>query len=128
METSLEQIDGLWRAYKAPKRLPDQLVLIKQFDERYAGLLHDGIEPALALARQGNILELDALFAKRMPPLFQAVFDADRSLVARQVQIGRDAYQDTVAEPALAADRSGPFWAAPASSPFLPSAGRFIAA
>jgi methyl-accepting chemotaxis protein/aerotaxis receptor len=97
VEASLEQIDGLWRDYKAPERLPDQRPLIKQFDDRYASLLQEGIEPALALARQGNTVELDALFAKRMPPLFQAVFDADRALVVRQVQAGRDAYQDAVA-------------------------------
>jgi aerotaxis receptor len=95
VEASLEQIAGLWRDYKAPERLPDQIVLIKQFDDRFASLLHEGIEPALA--RQGNSAELDGLFAKRMPPLFQAVFDTDRALVARQVQAGRDAYQGAVA-------------------------------
>ncbi len=94
---SLEQIAGLWRDYKSPERLPDQLALIRQFDDRYASLLHEGIEPALTLARQGNVAQLDELFAKQMPPLFQAVFDADRALVVRQVQAGHDAYQDAVA-------------------------------
>jgi aerotaxis receptor len=97
IEASLGQIDRLWLDYKAPERLPDQLALMKQFDDRYGSLLHEGIEPALGLARQGKSAELDALFAKRMPPLFQAVFDADRALVARQVQSGRDAYQRAVA-------------------------------
>jgi aerotaxis receptor len=97
IEASLEQIAGLWREYQTPKRSPDQIALIGQFADRYAGLLHEGIEPALALARQGKAGELDALFVRRMPPLFQAVFDADRALVVRQVQAGRDAYQDAVA-------------------------------
>jgi methyl-accepting chemotaxis protein/aerotaxis receptor len=97
VEASLEQIAGLWRDYKLPERSPDQRILITQFDDRYASLLHEGIEPALALARQSNTAELDALFAKQMPPLFQAVFEADRALVVRQVEAGRDAYQGAVA-------------------------------
>jgi methyl-accepting chemotaxis protein/aerotaxis receptor len=97
VQASLEQIAGFWRDYKLPKRLPDQLPLIAQFDDRYDSLLNEGIEPALALARQGNTAQLDVLFAKRMPPLFQAVFDVDRALVARQVQTGRDSYQGAIA-------------------------------
>jgi methyl-accepting chemotaxis protein/aerotaxis receptor len=97
IEASLVQIADLWRDYSARERLPDQRALMKQFDERYATLLRDGIEPALALARQGNAAELGPLFERRMPPMFQAVFDADRDLVVRQVRSGRDAYLDAVA-------------------------------
>jgi PAS domain S-box-containing protein len=98
IRTNLDQIASLWKAYTAGARLPDQLVLIRQFDERWASLLRDGIEPALAVAPRGKTAELDMLFSKRMPPLFQAVFDADRDLVARQIQVGRDAYQAAVDE------------------------------
>ncbi len=97
VEASLGQLAALWSDYKTPERSPDQRVLIQRFDERYAALLHNGIEPALALARQGNGAELGPLFEKQMPALFQAVFDADRDLVARQIQVGRDAYQAAVA-------------------------------
>ena len=97
VESSLEQIAALWRDYGAPNRLPDQIALIKQFDERYATLVHEGIEPAVALARQGNTADLNTMFAGKMPPLFQAVFDADRALVVRQMQAGRDAYLEAVA-------------------------------
>jgi aerotaxis receptor len=95
---NLDQIDKIWRDYKARERLPDQLVLIRQFDERFAALLKDGIEPALALAQQHNVAELDRLFQKSVPPLFQSVFDADRDLVARQIQIGGDSYKEAVVD------------------------------
>jgi aerotaxis receptor len=97
VEGSLGQIATLWRDYGAKPRLPDQLPLMKQLDERLAALLHDGIEPALALARQGNTQELEVLFARRMPPMFQAMFDASRDLVARQIAAGRDAHAAAVA-------------------------------
>jgi len=95
---NLNQIATIWRDYKASERLPDQLVLIRQFDERLTALLHDGMEPALALAEQHNVAELDRLFQKNVPPLFQSVFDADRDLVVRQIQIGRDSYHESVAD------------------------------
>jgi methyl-accepting chemotaxis protein/aerotaxis receptor len=98
VETNLSQIAGIWRDYGARERLPDQLTLMRQFDERFGTLLHEGIEPALELARRGKAAELDQLFAKRAPPMFQAVFDADRDLVARQIEVGRDAYQQAVAD------------------------------
>ena len=34
------------------------------------------------------------LFEKQAPPLFQAVFDGDRDLVDRQIEIGHTAYTD----------------------------------
>ena len=46
----------------------------------------------MTMATEGKVAELDELFRKRMPPMFQAVFDANRDLVVRQVQVGRDAY------------------------------------
>ncbi len=98
VRANLTQIAELWRDYGARERLPDQLILMRQFDERFATLMREGIEPALAFAQQGKTAELDQLFAKQVPPLFQAVFDADRDLVVRQVQVGRDAYQAAVGD------------------------------
>jgi aerotaxis receptor len=97
INANLAQIAGLWRDYTARPRLPDQLALIAKFDQSFGVLLHDGIEPALALAQKHNVEALNQLFEKRLPPMFQAVFDGDRDLVARQVQVGRDAYLDAVA-------------------------------
>ncbi len=97
IRANLDQIGGLWRDYKANERLPDQIAMMRQFDERFATLNREGIEPALAFAKQGKNAELDRLFSTSMPAMFQGVFDADRDLVARQIQVGRDAYQAAVA-------------------------------
>ena len=94
---NLDQIAGLWRDYTAKDRLPDQLALIHAFDTTFGALLHDGVEPALEMAQQRHVDALNQLFEKRLPPMFQAVFDADRDLVARQVQVGHDSYQQAVA-------------------------------
>jgi methyl-accepting chemotaxis protein/aerotaxis receptor len=98
IRAKLQEIDRLWQGYTSQTRLPEQLVLIRDFEGRFGALLHDSIEPALSLARQGKTTELDLLFQQRSPPLFQAAFDADSALVARQIQVGRDAYTSAVAD------------------------------
>ncbi len=98
VRAKLQEIDQLWHGYASQNRLPDQLVLMRDFDDRFGRLLHDSIEPALALARQGKTAELDLLFQQHSPGLFQAAFDADSALVARQIQIGHDAYGAAVAD------------------------------
>nr|WP_294503189.1 methyl-accepting chemotaxis protein [uncultured Rhodopila sp.] len=98
VRAKLQEIDHLWQGYTSQKRLPDQLILIRDFNERFGRLQHDSIEPALDLARQGRTTDLDVLFQQHSPPLFQAAFEADSALVARQIQVGQAAYQAAVAD------------------------------
>ena len=95
---ALKEIDRLWQDYKSQDRAPDQIPLIRAFDDRFGALLRDSIDPAFSLAHQGKTAELDALFQQRSPPLFQAVFEADSALVARQVQMGQVAYTTATAD------------------------------
>ena len=97
VQTNLERINALWRDYASRDRLPDQRAMMSRFDIQYNALLHEGFEPALALARQGKTSELSQLFETRAPPLFQAVIDGNRDLVARQVRVGQQSYEQAVA-------------------------------
>ena len=92
IRANMAQIAELLRNYRASELTPEQRALAQKFDGQYAMLLRDGIEPALALAHQGDIVQLDQLFQKQVPPLFQAAFDTDRDLVEMQIGIGRVAY------------------------------------
>ena len=87
---NLEQIAGLWRDYTAKDRLPDQLALIHAFDTSSASCFTMAWNPRWRWRDSGKSDALNQLFKKRLPPMFQAVFDADRDLVARQVQVGHD--------------------------------------
>ena len=88
----MAQIVELLRNYNETDLDPEQRALVQKFDDQYATLLRDGIEPALALAHRGEIAQLNQLFQKQVPPLFQAAFDTDRDLVEKQIGIGRAAY------------------------------------
>ena len=97
VRANLVQAAGLWHDYNARPRLPDQLPLMSEFNNRFDILVRDVMEPALTLAEQGKHEELDQLFARKAPALFQAVFDGDRDLVKRQVEVGHDEYETAVA-------------------------------
>ena len=54
-----------------------------------------GVRPG---APRRDSLQLNTLFEKQAPPLFQAVFDGDRELVDQQIETGHVAYINAVAE------------------------------
>lgn len=92
IRANMAQIAGLLSAYWETPLVPGQSALLQKFDAQYSALLRDGIEPALAFARRGEGAQLDQLFQKRLPPVFQAAFDTDRDLVNMQIELGRTAY------------------------------------
>lgn len=98
IRNNMKQIADLWAAYRGGELAPDQRTLVAKFDDQYAALVRDVIEPALGLARRGASEALNALFEKQAPPLFQAVFDGDRDLVNRQIEAGHTAYTDANAQ------------------------------
>jgi aerotaxis receptor len=92
IRANMAQIAELLRNYRETELTQEQRALAQKFDDQYATLLRDGIEPALAFAHRGEIAQLNQLFQKQVPPLFQAAFDTDRDLVEKQIGIGRIAY------------------------------------
>jgi aerotaxis receptor len=98
VRANMKQIDETWRAYREGGLPADQHELVEKFDRQYATLVHDVIDPAFALARRGEAGQLNTLFEKQAPPLFQATFDTDRDLVDRQIAIGQAAYTSAVTE------------------------------
>jgi aerotaxis receptor len=97
VRAAIAQIGELWRVYEATGLTPEQRSLAAKFSGAYGVLLRDVMLPALDLAHRGDAAQLDELFQKRAPALFQAAFDADRDLVDLQIAIGHTAYTASVA-------------------------------
>ena len=97
VRAAITQIDELWKAYQATELTPEQRALAEKFADAYGVLLHNVMEPALDLARRGEAAQLNELFQKQAPALFQAAFNADRDLVDLQIAVGRAAYTGSVA-------------------------------
>jgi PAS domain S-box-containing protein len=98
VRANMNQIAELWRAYSTGELATEQRPLVETFDRRLAALVHDVIDPAFDLARRGETGPLNTLFEKQAPPLFQTVFDGNKELVDRQIEIGHAAYTHAVAE------------------------------
>ncbi len=98
VRANIKQIDELWHAYRTGELTAAQQTLADGFERQYAVLVREIIEPAFALARRGELAELNTLFEKQAPPLFQAVFDGDRALVDQQIETGHAAYMHAVKE------------------------------
>ena len=96
VRANLRQVEELWRAYRAGGLTAEQLALADRFEQGYAALVHDVIDPAFAFVRQGQPAQLNTLFETKAPPLFQTVFDIDRDLVGRQIAVGQAAYTQAV--------------------------------
>lgn len=94
---NLGKIDRLWQAWRGGDLSAEQQEAAKRFEASYAVLAHDVIHGALDMARSGQHEQLDILFQKQAPPLFQAVFDANRALVSQQIRRGQQAYLAAVA-------------------------------
>jgi aerotaxis receptor len=98
VRANMKQIDDLWQAYRTGELTTAQQATAQEFERKYTALVRDVIEPAFALARRGGVAELNALFEKQAPPLFQAVFDSDRQLIDQQIETGHAAYMGAVKE------------------------------
>ncbi len=92
VRANMNQIAELWRAYSTGGLTTEQRPLVEKFDHQLATLVHDVINPAFNLAHRGETVQLNTLFEKQAPPLFQAVFDGNKELVDRQIDIGHVAY------------------------------------
>ena len=91
---NLAKAADLWTAYQNAALTPEQQALARQFAADYAALLHNALEPALALAQRADSAGLDSLFQNKAPPLFQAVFNGNRKLTNLQIDLGQQAYQN----------------------------------
>ena len=78
VRANMNKIGELWRAYRSGELTAEQRPLVEKFDNQYAALVSEVIDPAFALARRGEKVQLNTLFEKQAPALFQAVFDGDR--------------------------------------------------
>jgi methyl-accepting chemotaxis protein/aerotaxis receptor len=90
--TNRADIDKLWREYMATYLTPEETVLAKRFADQRAAFVRDGLEPAVALAQQGDAKALDALIRGKLIPQFDQANVTNQELVALQVRVAAEEY------------------------------------
>lgn len=87
-----QRISDLWSQYMATYLTEEEKILARDFQDRRAAFLRDGLEPALALAGKGNAAALQEHYTQTMLPLFHAVQQSNRALADLQVRVAAAEY------------------------------------
>ena len=64
VRANMNKISELWRAYRSGELTAEQRPLVEKFDNQYAALVSEVIDPAFALARRGEKVQLNASVRK----------------------------------------------------------------
>jgi methyl-accepting chemotaxis protein/aerotaxis receptor len=97
IRANLDDAAAAWSRYRSGNADPARAGLVDDLDRALTALRQKVVEPALDLARQGKVAELDTLFQHDAPPFFQATFAAHKALTDRQIAAGRTLYLASVA-------------------------------
>ena len=71
MHEGSQKISAIWAQYMATYLTEEEKVLAADFQERRAVFLRDGLEPALAIAAQGDGAGLQKHHEAKLLPLFE---------------------------------------------------------
>lgn len=86
------KINGLWAEYMATYLTEEEKILAAGFQDRRAVFLHDGLEPALAIAAQGDGARLREHHDRKLLPLFEDMIGANRKLADLQIRVAAEEY------------------------------------
>jgi aerotaxis receptor len=92
VEANRQRISDLWSQYMATYLTDEEKGLAREFQDRRAAFLQDGLEPALTFAAQGNAGTLQDHYRLTMLPLFDAVQESNRALEELQVRVAAAEY------------------------------------
>jgi PAS domain S-box-containing protein len=98
IRASNTRLDTILRDYLRADLSPVQAALARQLIEERAAFVHDGLEPAIALAEKGEAAALDQHLHTRVAPLFEAAAATNNKLVNLQVTQAETTFNDAVSD------------------------------
>jgi PAS domain S-box-containing protein len=98
IRASNTHLDTIMRDYLRADLSPVQAALARQLIEERAAFVHDGLEPAIALAEKGDAAVLDQHLHARVAPLFEAAAATNNKLVNLQVKQAETTFNDAVSD------------------------------
>jgi PAS domain S-box-containing protein len=88
----VRKINALWAEYMATYLTEEEKILAAGFQERRAVFLREGLEPALAIAAQGDGARLREHHDRKLLPLFEDMIGANRKLAELQIRVAAEEY------------------------------------
>jgi methyl-accepting chemotaxis protein len=89
--------DQIWKAYISTQMTTEEQALVDRFSAAHKAYLEQGLEPALAAARAGDVEKMKSLMHGRMHDSFLPVRDLVNQLVNLQKDVGKQVYESSQA-------------------------------
>jgi methyl-accepting chemotaxis protein-1 (serine sensor receptor) len=93
VETNVAAASATWKAYEQTKLTPDEAALVAKFVEARKAFLANGLLPAVAAARAGNVALASELVAGEMARRFQPVGELGGQLLELQQRVAKEEYE-----------------------------------
>ncbi|KRC03298.1 methyl-accepting chemotaxis protein [Duganella sp. Root198D2] len=97
VEQDHAQANTIWKAYIATQMTVEEKALVERFSAAHSAYLEQGLEPALAAARAGDMEKMKSIMHGRMSERFVPVRDVINQLVNLQKDIGKQVYETSQA-------------------------------
>jgi methyl-accepting chemotaxis protein-1 (serine sensor receptor) len=93
VEANLASASKAWARFASTNLTPEEKVLAERFAAARAIFLDEGLKPALAAARAGDVARINALLKGRMEDTFPPVRDSMNKLIQIQLDVGKSAFE-----------------------------------
>jgi len=93
VRTNIAHIGQVWDRYAATPMDAGERALAQRFNEQRGAFVRDGLEPALALVKEGDSLRMEIHYRDTLVPLFERAHATSEELLALQVRGAREAFQ-----------------------------------
>jgi methyl-accepting chemotaxis protein-1 (serine sensor receptor) len=97
VEANIAAIGKVWGAYMATTLTPDEAILARKFAEDRAKFVQEGLKPAVAALRAGDMTETQRLIAEKIHPLYTPVAAGTEALIKLQLDVAKQEYEAAVA-------------------------------
>jgi methyl-accepting chemotaxis protein-1 (serine sensor receptor) len=97
VEGERARAEQIWKAYIATQMTTEEQSLVDRFTTAHKVYLEQGLEPALAAARAGDVEKMKSLMHGRMHDSFLPVRDLVNQLVNLQKDVGKQVYESSQA-------------------------------
>jgi len=92
VDKNIEQITEIWKAYMATYLTPEEKELADKFSEDRKKFVLEGLKPAVAALRAGNIKETTQIVTQKIRPLYKPVGEEVNSLIKLQSDVAKEEY------------------------------------
>jgi methyl-accepting chemotaxis protein len=92
VEGNIARITEIWAAYMATQLTADEVVLASRFAENRKAFVQEGLKPAAAALRAGDLQEAQRVVVDKVHPLYERVGNDIQALVQLQLDVAQQAF------------------------------------